>query len=348
MIKYLLGGKGQFYKANLHSHTTLSDGLLTPEEVKALYKEHGYSIVAFTDHDILIPHKDLKDDSFLPLNGLEFSLVSPAEEAGLPGKHPTIHLCMIALDEDNITTPLYHREKYIKYHPETVRHLLTIDETLPDYERGFEIRDINEVIATARRNGFFVTYNHPGWSHDDPRRILSYEGLSALEIYNSLFVRLGFDDFNQYLYDAMLRAGQRVLPIAADDNHNKYPLGHKLCNTFCAWTQIEAEKLEYRCITKALEEGSYYISTGPAIHSLRIEDDRIIVQCDPAERIIITHDTDRVQRRDAEAQSITTASFQLRPDRGWFRLTIYDKNGNFAMTRPYYPEEYTENETCKA
>ena len=71
MIKYLLGGKGQFYKANLHSHTTLSDGLLTPEEVKALYKEHGYSIVAFTDHDILIPHKDLKDDSFLPLNGLD-------------------------------------------------------------------------------------------------------------------------------------------------------------------------------------------------------------------------------------------------------------------------------------
>ena len=79
-----------------------------------------------------------------------------------------------------------------------------------------------------------------------------------------------------------------------------------------------------------------------------MEDDQIIVQCDPAERIIITHDTDRVQRRDAEAESITTASFQLRPDRGWFRLTVYDKNGNFAMTRPYYPEEYTENETCKA
>ena len=55
MNKYLLGGKGQFYKANLHCHTDLSDGFLTPEEVKALYKAHGYSIVAFTDHDILIP-----------------------------------------------------------------------------------------------------------------------------------------------------------------------------------------------------------------------------------------------------------------------------------------------------
>ena len=341
MRMYLLGGKGNFYKANLHCHTDLSDGLLTPEEVKALYKEHGYSIVAFTDHDILIPHPELKDDSFLPLNGLEFTLVSPNEEAGLPGKHPTIHLCMIALEEENLTMPLYHREKYIKYHPETVRPLLKVDDTLPDYERGFEIRDVNEVIATARNNGFFVTYNHPGWSHDDPRRILSYEGLNALEVYNSLFVKLGYDDCNQYLYDAMLRAGHRVLPIAADDNHNKYPLGHKLCNTFCAWTQIEAENLEYRCVTKALEEGSFYISTGPAIHSLCIEDDRILIECDPATRIVVNHDTERLQRKDADQEGITTASFKLRPESGWFRVTIYDENGNFAMTRPYYPEEYS-------
>ncbi|MBR4863928.1 MAG: hypothetical protein IKU07_05065 [Oscillospiraceae bacterium] len=342
MRKNLLGSKGQFYKANLHCHTTLSDGFLTPEEVKSLYKENGYSVVAFTDHDVLIPHKDLKDDNFLPLNGLEFTLVSPAEEAGEPGKHPTIHLCMIGLEEDNVTTPLYHREKYIKYHPETVRPLLTVDETLPDYERGFEIRDINEVIATARSKGFFVTYNHPGWSHDDPRRILSYEGLNALEVYNSLFVKLGYDDCNQYLYDGMLRAGQKVFPIAADDNHNKYPLGHKLCNTFCSWTQIEAENLDYRTVTKALEDGSFYISNGPAIHSLFIEDNSIIIACDPAVRIVVTHDTERLQRKDAEHEGITSATFKLRPESGWFRVTVYDQNGNFAMTRPYYPEEYTE------
>ena len=340
MNKCLLGCKGQFYKANLHCHTNLSDGYLTPEEVKALYKANGYSIVAFTDHDILIPHKELKDDAFLPLNGMEFTLISPNEEAGLPGKHPTIHLCMIGLEEDNITMPLYHREKYIKYHPETVRHLLKVDDTLPDYERSFEVQGVNEVIATARNSGFFVTYNHPGWSHDDPRRILSYEGLNGLEVYNSLFVKLGYDECNQYLYDAMLRAGHKVFPIAADDNHNKYPLGHKLCNTFCGWTQIEAENLEYRSVTKALEAGNFYISNGPAIHALRIEEDSIILECDPAARIVVNHDTERLQRKDAEEQLITSATFKLRPESGWFRVTVYDQNGNFAMTRPYYPEEY--------
>ena len=35
MKKYLLPETGQFYKANLHCHTTVSDGRMTPEEVKA-------------------------------------------------------------------------------------------------------------------------------------------------------------------------------------------------------------------------------------------------------------------------------------------------------------------------
>ena len=38
MKKYLLPKDGTFYKANLHCHTTLSDGHLTPEEVKEIYK----------------------------------------------------------------------------------------------------------------------------------------------------------------------------------------------------------------------------------------------------------------------------------------------------------------------
>ena len=33
MKKYLLPENGQFYKANLHCHSTVSDGHLTPEEM---------------------------------------------------------------------------------------------------------------------------------------------------------------------------------------------------------------------------------------------------------------------------------------------------------------------------
>ena len=74
---YLLPESGNFYKANLHCHTTLSDGGSTPEQVKETYKAMGYSIVAYTDHDILIPHDDLNDENFLALHGFEMEINEP-------------------------------------------------------------------------------------------------------------------------------------------------------------------------------------------------------------------------------------------------------------------------------
>jgi hypothetical protein len=39
-----------FHKANLHTHTTESDGKFTPDAVIDLYREHGYTVLALTDH----------------------------------------------------------------------------------------------------------------------------------------------------------------------------------------------------------------------------------------------------------------------------------------------------------
>ncbi|MEK6530721.1 MAG: PHP domain-containing protein, partial [candidate division NC10 bacterium] len=38
-------------KGNLHTHTHLSDGLLSPEAVIARYRALGYDFLAITDHD---------------------------------------------------------------------------------------------------------------------------------------------------------------------------------------------------------------------------------------------------------------------------------------------------------
>ena len=38
MKKYLLPNDVNWYRANMHCHTTHSDGQMTPEEVKELYK----------------------------------------------------------------------------------------------------------------------------------------------------------------------------------------------------------------------------------------------------------------------------------------------------------------------
>ena len=62
---------------DLHTHTTFSDGTLTPEELMALAEERGLSIVAVTDHDTLASHDEARSAAerhaitFVP--GVEFS-----------------------------------------------------------------------------------------------------------------------------------------------------------------------------------------------------------------------------------------------------------------------------------
>ena len=74
MKKHLISNGGKFYKANLHMHTTISDGNMTPEEVKKAYMEKGYSIVAFTDHEVMVPHPELTDENFLAITSTEVAV----------------------------------------------------------------------------------------------------------------------------------------------------------------------------------------------------------------------------------------------------------------------------------
>ena len=72
----LLRKDGPFRKANLHSHTTKTDGRMTAVEVKGWYKDHGYEIVAFTDHSLYSAYPELKDEQFLPVAGVETDFCS--------------------------------------------------------------------------------------------------------------------------------------------------------------------------------------------------------------------------------------------------------------------------------
>ena len=58
------------YIANLHCHTTLSDGRKSPEEIRDAYMEQGYSIVAFSDHDNYFDHSDFCTDDFVAINSV--------------------------------------------------------------------------------------------------------------------------------------------------------------------------------------------------------------------------------------------------------------------------------------
>ena len=81
-------------------------------------------------------------------------------------------------------------------------------------------------------------------------------------------------------------------------------------------------------VEKAAGEGRKVFTLGPIIHN------RFVVEKFQAMGISVLE--------KPEDAPITAATFKLRPESGWFRVSVYDQNGNFAMTRAYYPEEYTE------
>lgn len=94
---YLLPETGRFYKANLHSHTVISDGRLTPEEAKEHYKKHGYQIMAFTDHRIYRNHEELNDEEFLALAAVEVDINEVSSDRLRP-EDKTYHInCTILL-----------------------------------------------------------------------------------------------------------------------------------------------------------------------------------------------------------------------------------------------------------
>lgn len=60
-------------KGNLHTHTTLSDGELSPERTLELYARRGYDYVALTDHDVIATPDRPHSSAILFLPGVEHS-----------------------------------------------------------------------------------------------------------------------------------------------------------------------------------------------------------------------------------------------------------------------------------
>ena len=93
----LLGGAGNWYKGNLHMHTTVSDGTLSPEEAVARYRAAGYDFVALTDHRTVNP--PWEDEDFLILSGAEYDTGDPV------GDMPLFHILGIGMMD---TPDLYY------------------------------------------------------------------------------------------------------------------------------------------------------------------------------------------------------------------------------------------------
>ncbi len=343
MKQFLIPEGGRFYKANLHMHTTVSDGKMTPEEVKAEYKKRGYSILAYTDHEIIVKHHDLDDKDFLTITAAEFSCTESNPHGGKKAK--TYHFNVFSKDPEKDVISIF-TPSYVKR--EGSKPFLTEAMMQYDYKKTYSVECLNDMIARANAEGFLVQYNHPVWSLQDYSDWAGLRGLWGVEWSNTACIRLGQPDTVQPIGD-LLRQNERVFPTATDDAHASKESLH---DCFGGWVMIKAPALEYGAVMTALEKGDFYSSQGPSIRDLFIEDGIVTIRTTPAAKIFLSTERRFHKSISAGIDPLMEAKFDLtkyladseeaKDANDWwpyFRITVTDAQGMSAQTRAYFVDE---------
>lgn len=340
MRHYFLPEKGNFYKANLHCHSTLSDGKLTPEQLKEHYKKNGYSILSITDHEAIFDHGYLDDEDFLTIPGYEREINCTDPTSHGWNSVRTTHLCMYPKDRDNIKCvcfdPDFVHPKFKWMHtPELKSKVQYIGE--PYKKLKYSVECINEIIEECNKNNFLVTLNHLSWSYERYEQFSQYNNFFATEIYNN-----SCNEYNERYYDMLLRLGKRIRCIAADDNHNMSPLDSVYSDSCGGWVMIKADELKHQNIISALENGNFYASTGPSIKELYIEDNTIHIECSEAKTITMyTGNRKKIVKKAEPNSALTHAEFDATNNFEYFRIEVMDFEGNKAFTQAYFVDTYT-------
>jgi hypothetical protein len=244
---------GQFYRGNLHCHSSLSDGALEPEEVIAVYKRLGYDFICLSDHfeamygSKITDTSPWRDDSFTTILGLEMAT---------PGL-------------------MTQRDRYA---------LIAVGLPL-DYAPNGETDTGPEMAARAQQAGAFVALVHPGFF---ATRIGDVQGLGevidAVEIYNAGVQRANGRGDGWSLYEELLDQGHDLSCIASDDAHFQFDAYNAVGG---AWIQVRSPSLDPDSLLAALKEGAFYSTYGPTISDVGIENREVTVECSPASMVSV-------------------------------------------------------------
>lgn len=291
---------GRFYKGNLHTHTTYSDGARELSDVVHAYQDRGYDFLSITDH-------------FLPKYGFPITDASAYNNDGfitLPGAElhaPTL-----------VNSDLWH----------------IVGVGLPaDFNHPCDGETGPELAYRAAEAGAFIGLAHPAWYTLTPYEADLVKSAHAVEVYNHTAAAHNDRGDSWYLLELLLARGRRLNAYAADDAH----FGQRP-DSFGGWVHVRAESLDPEMILASLKAGHYYSSQGPKINSVEISGDTIEVDCSPAVSVYLTG-CGSVVEFCSGGESITSCSMSLVKFRGSYcRVTVVDDSGKRAWTNPIWLE----------
>jgi len=174
--------EGRWFKGNLHTHTTGSDGAWSPERVVEEYKANDYNFTFITDHWKVTDPTSLSKDGFLALHGAEFNI--EGSELG------------------------YH------YHIVGLNVKKTIDKD--------SVSNAQELIDAIRAEGGEAVVAHPYWSGLTLNDMSPLKGHLGIEIFNSTcFFSIG-KGHSVIHWDDLLNMGKTMYGFAVDDTHQHF------------------------------------------------------------------------------------------------------------------------------
>lgn len=335
MIKHLLPQRQRYFKTALHVHTDVSDGFWSPEELKACFKEHGFSCVAFSDHNLITDQSQLNDEDFLTLTSYEMGF----QEEGNGWYARNVHVNVLAKEPGH----LWQAGKPPKLYKNSPQYLDKVE--IVDKEYPYSMESINDFIAQSNKHGFLCTYNHPmnNMMYRDEDMVL--DGFWGIEVFNNDANLCGHTYYCDEKFQKFLMYGKRVFPIISDDCHSQ-----KSFRGCAVW--VGARALTYEAMIEALENGDFYATNGPQIHSLYIDENRVLhISCTEAMSVgLCSHcNFNKMMPPHGKGSPITQAKIDLNPwfdsiteesrKNAFFRLVVIDPQGNRAYTRPYWLDE---------
>lgn len=313
---------GEWVRAALHTHSTVSDGTLEPHRLARAYQEAGFDVLAITDHWRLTEVDPTDELITVPAAELGFDLA----HAGRPQQSGEFLVYGI---DDLPQDPGGDRANWMF-----------------NAEENWEVRtfpSLSAGVQWADSMGAVVYAAHPYWNGLSVEDLDTTEALAGLEVFNgSAQQECGRGDSSPW-WDALLGRGRTVYGIATDDQH--YPL----FELGLAWTMLKVRDRTPTSVLEALRTGASYLSHGPTIYEVSAVDGGFEVACSPVRSVVLHREIEygtsvsvgRGGRRQGRVLAlsddglITRARLDDCDDTAMYRrISVVDSAGDRAWTNP--------------
>jgi hypothetical protein len=192
--------------------------------------------------------------------------------------------------------------------PEHDAHVLALGvEADPVIPEG-EFAPLQDVVSWIDDNGGVPYLAHTYWSGLRTDQWETCDGLVGIEVWNAgCELEVGRGDSALH-WDEALERGRNLYALATDDSH------HPGYDSGFAWTMVRAAERSQEAVLTALRAGSFYGSAGPAIESVEVSDNEIVVRCSPVASVTLLTGRRRGSRANAGRLGYPNASEILERD----------------------------------